>query len=100
MLQKEYALVIGSLHLDVISTSKDKPGVFHRKGLTKIHFGGAGRNAAVNLAQLSMPVLFIGISNGSPLARLSVDEALFEKADKTLYEAKTGDRNRVCIANE
>lgn len=68
------ALVTGSLNLDVISTSKDKPEVFHRKGFTKIHFGGAGRNAAVNLAQLSMPVVFMGVSNSSPIARLSVDD--------------------------
>ncbi len=64
------ALVVGSAHLDVISTVTGDDFVLDKIGRVAIDIGGTGANVALNLRKLGASVSMLTAMNDSPFSRI------------------------------
>ncbi len=64
------AVVVGSAHLDVISTVTGDDLVLDKIGRVAIDIGGTGANIALNLRKLGASVVMLTAMNDSPFSRI------------------------------
>lgn len=66
--------VVGSAHLDILSTVASGVGTIDKPGHLTIHVGGCAYNLAVNIAAMGSAVCFISAFNPSSFSKMIVSE--------------------------
>lgn len=67
-------VVVGSAHLDILSTALSGEGTLDKPGHLSIHVGGCAYNLAVNLAAMDVRVCFVSAFNPSAFSKMIISE--------------------------
>lgn len=80
--------IIGSAHLDILSTVSSHAETLDKPGELSIAYGGTGHNIALNLAALGHEVIFLTAMSASLISRSIVEAMRMEGVSRVLVDTR------------